>query len=308
MWFGNAGTGSASGAVETLAFAPDSRTLYTAVRGQVLAWDTSSRQREVLVKATDPDTSFWFNLSPCGRFILIRKLHQVIVRRSITGAVVSRDTLPEELRGAQALSPCGRYYTESFTDSNSARRWDWAERREAEPLTLNLPPSNGSRFWFALHANGRAAVGDPSKQELALYDTGTGTELWRTRVPDDNYWRVRFDGSGERVLVEGKDAGLTALCATSGVALWNAKPSGRLDRARLTFHPLSPLFALVSSTSSGAPSGDQPAWFGDLNTGERVLVPDPGFKRANCVAFSPDGLTCAVGSGSNKFCVFDLDL
>lgn len=306
MWFGTAGTG----AVETLAFAPDSRTLYTGAHGQLVAWDTSSRERTVLVKATDPDTSFWFNLSPCGRFILVRNADQIIVRDAGTGNVVSRDRFTADLRPDRAMSPCGRYYTAYSTNVRTVRRWDWAARCELESLVMKLPPVTGLGEWFALHTSGRAAFGNTFKPELGLYDPSTGAEFWRVRVPNEqSYWRVLFDRSGERVLLVGHDADNAALRTSDGALLWSGKPGGRRRSAtQFAFHPSRPLFGFVSALGTNSRSCDQSAWFGDLNTGERVLVPDPGFKRANCVAFSPDGLTCAIGSSANKFCVFDLDV
>ncbi len=73
----------------------------------------------------------------------------------------------------------------------------------------------------------------------------------------------------------------------------------------LAFHPSKPLFAFCTSKPPKGWPGT--AWFGDLETGEPVAVPDPGFKAASRVAFAPDGLTCAVGSTNREFAVFDLD-
>jgi len=47
----------------------------------------------------------------------------------------------------------------------------------------------------------------------------------------------------------------------------------------------------------------------NLDTGEPIRAPHFNIGRyTECAAFSPDGLTCAVGGSNKQFAVFDLDL
>ena len=46
-----------------------------------------------------------------------------------------------------------------------------------------------------------------------------------------------------------------------------------------------------------------------LDTGDPIRSLDFALGRSvRCVAFSPDGLTCAVGGSNKRFAVFDVDL
>jgi WD40 repeat protein len=67
------------------------------------------------------------------------------------------------------------------------------------------------------------------------------------------------------------------------------------------FHPTAPVFVAIDrsknltlfSAETGAPIRSL-----DFALGRNV----------NCAAFSPDGLTCAVGGSNKQFAVFDVDL
>ncbi len=175
---------------------------------------------------------------------------------------------------------------------------------------MNLPPTHYPRYWFALHTNGRATIRAASTDELSLYDTVTGEQWWHTQLPLSYDAHTLFDPSGEFVLVVGQRADVLSLPASDGAILWH-KPAGQVDGSvEVAFHLTRPLFALVlpyGVPDTDCASCDQAAWFGDLNTGERIAMPDPDFVRARWVAFSPDGLTCAVAWIETAFCVFDLD-
>jgi WD40 repeat protein len=69
----------------------------------------------------------------------------------------------------------------------------------------------------------------------------------------------------------------------------------------IAFHPTAPVFAAMNARRE--------LTLYRLDTGEAVRSFDFGIGWAiNCIAFSPDGLTCAVGGSNKQFAVFDVDL
>lgn len=70
-------------------------------------------------------------------------------------------------------------------------------------------------------------------------------------------------------------------------------------RGHVRFHPGGELLAASSETG---------AVLLDAHTLKVVRELDFGMERPNVVAFSPDGLTCAVGGSNKQFAVFDVDL
>ena len=69
----------------------------------------------------------------------------------------------------------------------------------------------------------------------------------------------------------------------------------------LAFHPTAPLFASLN------PNKELTLF--SLETGAPVRSLDFALGRfVQCVAFAPDGLTCAVGGSNRQFAVFDVDV
>ncbi|HJZ60123.1 MAG TPA: hypothetical protein VKE74_34595 [Gemmataceae bacterium] len=67
------------------------------------------------------------------------------------------------------------------------------------------------------------------------------------------------------------------------------------------FHPTAPVFASLNP--------DRVLTLFGLQTGQPIRSLDFALGRAvRCVAFAPDGLTCAVGGSNKKFVVFDVDV
>ena len=73
------------------------------------------------------------------------------------------------------------------------------------------------------------------------------------------------------------------------------------DEATFAFHPTAPVFIAINR--------DKHLTFFGTETGEALRSLDFALGRyVQCVAFSPDGLTCAVGGSNKQFAVFDVDL
>src|SRR5207253_264528 len=67
-----------------------------------------------------------------------------------------------------------------------------------------------------------------------------------------------------------------------------------------TFHPTAPLFTGLNP--------DKVLTLFSSETGEPIRSLDFALgKRVTCVAFAPDGLTCAVGGSNRQFAVFDVE-
>src|SRR5262245_55856151 len=98
MWFSKVATGE----FQTLAFSPDSRTIYAGYSAAnagnwVDAWDVGTRTGQRLSAADDPDAWSRFAVSSDGRSLLFPTRTAFVVRDAATGAIVSRAEWPYSL-------------------------------------------------------------------------------------------------------------------------------------------------------------------------------------------------------------------
>jgi WD40 repeat protein len=293
------------GGVLALAYSPDGKTLYTKDGGGwVSAWDTATQTGRRLFR-TDHRYYGGLLLAGRGRY-LVAVGGPVFVLDTTTGNVRSLqgDTLTFERVATDAIHPDP--LTPRLLALDEGRRtiytWgldDWgAVSRLAGWKYRNDPES------FQLTPDGRACMRADIRGNLVLFDVTAGSEIARFR-PRIRRVYYRYHGhpapDGRTVLVSsGHD-----------LFIWDLE-AGRLRAGPIAtylggtimaFHPTAPVFAAAS------PFPEVQLTLFSLETGEVVRVLDFGLgARVQCVAFAPDGLTCAVGGSNKQFAVFDVDV
>jgi WD40 repeat protein len=317
MWFGNVGA-----AIETIAFSPDSRALYTgiypsAAGNRVDVWDVTARTSRTVVPTGAPEARAWFTPSPDGHHLVgitFRTTQEaLLVRDAATGDLISRTELPAHSHAIRLAPDVRSVWGFDYYPDGGWWRWDRFAQAPPERVAVPWPGDlRSADLWHtAIHPDGRTfAVGERGPT-IVVFDTTTGEELARLqgtpKIPLPTEKVFTFNPAGDRLVVFGGGGILTAFEWPSGRLMWIKKPGGQVGHVReLVFHPTRPIVAYP--TPKPPKAWPSVAWFADVNTGDSIPVPHPGFKSAGCLAFSPDSLTCAVGGSNKQFAVFDVDL
>ena len=292
------------GNVVAVAFAPGGGTLYAqdSERGYT-AWDLATRTGRRLF--ADPETVGESRqvtnhfprlfVSPDGRF-LVANTAPPIVWDMATGAVHA--TVPDEHAFAGVSAGGGGTRVECVTrDWLGFATWDFV-RRQPGPEFRGWPASGTIKtHHFDRHGRRVALLG--WDEAVTVCDAAT-REVVRSIPPAAGrvLQHCRFTPDGEALVLYEGDA----------VSVWDLA-TRRVRAARVAcdrpywlfaFHPTQPLAAARRRGGLLA--------LIDLRTGRDVRVLDLGLG-ANliCAAFSPDGLTCAVGGSDGRFALIDVD-
>jgi WD40 repeat protein len=285
-----------------LAYAPDSRTLFTLDdSGQVTRWDLASREPTALfeVDATcfDEECRARLAVSPDGRYVLATDEEKIAVWDLKT----RKARKPIDCNDGSITYPCfadrGRELWTVGVAANWLIRWSWPGLKQLDkPAALE----EMTEFSFAVAA-------DPTGVRLSVFDSANSVVVWD--LPKDRLLMtvevdagdfddvpMAFTPGGETFVVGHKktihlsdpDEGkVVQTLALKGGAVW-----------RLAFHPAGRLFA-----SAGASAV---VTFWDAENGRSVQTWEMPFKKVHSLAFSPDGCTCAAGGVGGKFVVWDV--
>ena len=284
--------------VECVAFAPDGRTLFTIDRSRWLQkWDVQAHTAEKFsrVRAVDWGYVRRLRVAADGQFVVVsaggnlfwpvndKKDRRAVPEQYESYALHLDRTLPRLFRFNQR--------------SRQLMSWD-LDRRKPGPVFGPWDEVYAARG-FDISPDGRGVCLIDLHANVVIFDLETGHEL-RRFAPPYRYTQphdVRFSPDGRTLVV----------FADAGVQLWDVE-EGSLrgsvvfgDRYLFAFHPTESAFASVNadrvltlfSLQNAAPLRSL-----DFALGQDVL----------CVAFSPDGLTCAAGGSNKRFVVFDVDL
>jgi WD40 repeat protein len=285
------------GGVDGLAYSPDGRTLYVADRGgAVTAWDTAARTRRPLI----PAAGYVRRLAPLagGKHLLIGGYPHVLVWDVAAGAEVGRsapaapfDALPVP-GGDRVLS----------RPSDRLSLVAWKPAAPADGVTFAGPfPSPVRAFDLSPDARTVAFAPDYSRT-CALFDVAAGRVTAASAEFDSGLvWGVRFAPDGRTLAVfSGRQVRLGD-AHTLALRDWRLTVHNRFGEAAFAFHPHAPAFVAIGLDGSLALYGAE--------TGEPLRALDFALGRfVRCVAFAPDGLTCAVGGSNKQFAVFDVDI
>ena len=283
------------GGVVALAYAPDGRTLYVLSGSQyITAWDTVSRTGTPVAFAelTAPVTRL--ATSGAGRYLLAHSVHWAVWDTESRVAVATvrswrLDSLAFEANTATFLR---------FGKSD-VRRWDLLTQQPLEVVAQwQVPePVRGAELSPDLR---RVAV-IAMKGNVYVGDAAGAGPLAKLSLPEPihNGIGVRFSPDGEALAVLHHKLMYLWNMANNRVrarALW----SDPAPEWKLTFHPTAPVFAALDPQQNLA--------LFSLHTGDPIRSFNFKIGRVQCVAFAPDGLTCAVGGSNKQFAVFDVDV
>ena len=281
--------------VQALAYAPDSRTLYTVEGARARAWDLTSRRSTPLFRLSDLGINghlydLW-NVG--GRYLLFGnwELAAWDLREGKPVAVPS--FIRRMCRPVGGESTAVRFIT---TSHELIRSWDLSTNKLT--TVVRRPANFGHLSRFAFSPDGRTAalLDDHRRGTLVTVETGASVPI---RFPKDAWVDgVHFRADGVLVWI-------TFDCVYVSSA---AKPNTfrgpfacKWPRPAFALHPSAPLFAALN--------GDERLTLFSLSTGEALRSFDLDFGQTiRHICFSPDGLTCAVCGSNKQFAVFDVDL
>jgi WD40 repeat protein len=199
--------------------------------------------------------------------------------------------------GPAHVTPEGRlFYLRASADQIIV--WNLLTRQEETSRTI--PGARNSVRHFDLSQDQRIVAVTNKLGETTVCDWAKGPELRNPRTfPSAVTARISPDGN-TLVLFHAKP---------QHVALWDI-PTQQLRKANIpcrtaemifAFNPILPVFVAINR--------DKLLTLFSTETGDAIRSVDFGVGRSvQCVCFSPDGLTCAVGGSNKQFAVFDVDL
>jgi WD40 repeat protein len=290
----------AGGGVAHVAYEPTGRTLYTLDRGgQLIAWDIATHMGRKLTRVSFSVLGF-----PTGIYPLASGGRIVVAGRK---AVLGWDTINDRQLLWYDRPPC--YYFDQvrvtgegricFPNESGTEILGWNASTSTAETPRYFPGFTGIRD-FDLAPDERAVAVVCHRRPVTLFEWGTGSEL-RNPVTLADAYNVRF-------APDGCTLALIHINPTR-VGLWDvATRRPRVENipcvgtsGLFAFNPVLPVVVGLNpqreltlfSSETGAPIRSL-----DFALGRYV----------QCVAFSPDGLTCAVGGSNKQFAVFDLDL
>ena len=295
MWIQNV----PGGGVNAVAYSPDGRTLYTQDDGRwYTAWDLATHAGRRLLQYSAKHTNHFPRMfvSADGRFL--------VSNLSPAGRVGS--ATKEKHAGCRTTTPSPACRWASAGCGSSA--WRRLARR-AELVLRPKEPGPELRDWpvtGTIKTHNYAPDGKPRRPpELVRRGDRLRRGEPRSRVqtidmPKRQLQHCRFAPDGDTLVhVHGRRR------SRSGTS---RRARSRVDKVAcdrpywmLAFHPTQPLIAVRRKDGAGelVEPADRARRCGRWTSTSAA--------RRRCVAFSPDGVTCAVGGSNKRFAVFDVD-
>jgi WD40 repeat protein len=277
--------------VNALAYAPDGGTLYTLEGGRLRAWDIASRAPTQLARLDHVSNSNTRAMDFVGgRYLLIRT-SGVLVWDLREGRMLP----PDAIRGSG--TPVNPHSTELRFISKSGelvRSCDLLTGK-ARTLVRKVRGMSALRL-FAFTPDDRKAVLMDDQYRKVLVTVADGKAVEFTPPPFLCVYDVRFSQNGSALVW----VSAQSIHARDVADLGGPGVSISCQPHFLALHPTAPICVTIHRNC-------RPTLF-SLRTGEVIRTFDLNLGRWMMqVAFSPDGLTCAV-AGTAGFAVFDVDL
>ncbi len=299
MWIGSV----KKGVVLDLAYSPDARTLFTLDSGgQVTRWDLATRKATALFQV-DPDAFLeecpaCLAVSPDGRFLLATDEEQIAVWDLSAGELRE----PIDCHDGSIGYPCfvnkGRELDTVGMAAGGLIRWSWPGLKQLSPPKALAKATEGARAIFGAWADPRGVRLAVSVGPVIVWDTTKSRLIMTVEVDPDTDGVVPLAFSpGGATLVVGDCRRLLVCDVDEKKIRHTIADAGTVGG--VAFHPAGRLFA-----SSGYGAN---VTFWDAESGQRQTTWEMPFRQVCSLGFSPDGCTCAAGSRSRKFAVWDLD-
>jgi WD40 repeat protein len=287
--------------VTHLAYAPDGGTLYSHERtGALTAWDITTRTGRQL-----KGPSGWWSVPGGGIHPLADRKR--IVWLDLWATVFDANTgrelggvegLTKHPSGLRRITPEGRLFYLK-TGGIAVAVWNLTTRT-SDP-EREIPKSARRLRSFDISTNEQLVALVGARGTVTVYDWGAGPELQNPRALEGTASSVRFSPDDRTLaLFSGRQVQMwDVVRGTPRSAPVNIDPGH--GEATFAFHPTAPVFIALDRAGHLTLFGTE--------TGAAVRSLDFALGRSvTCVAFSPDGLTCAAGGSKKQFVVFDVDL
>jgi WD40 repeat protein len=296
------------GSVTALAYTPDGRTLYTQDTGRwYTAWDTSTHvgeRRFQYPESIDGEKGFKLYVSNHFPRMFVSADGRYLVSNLVPPLVWDLQTeelhceVPKGYEFAGVSMGVGRMRVECVTDDwKGIRCWYFATQKPGDELHDWPVPGTIKTHHFS--PDGRSVALLNWNNVVTVCDVESRSAIHSIELPKQSLQHCRFAPDGNTLVMYMSD----------GITIWDlASKSVRVPLVAcdkpywmLAFHPTAPIVAIRRKDGLLA--------LIDLRNGEERRALDFSLgEQVTCAAFSPDGLTCAVGGTNKQFVVFDVDV
>jgi WD40 repeat protein len=221
--------------VRGIAFSPDGKTLASCAGDSVRIWDVSTEQGRSLEGAPSLEAGDVccevVAFSPDGTSLIAGDSKGVLYFWDTSTWKLSRKLAGHASAVKQLVFPARGTRLVAGHNDHSVRFWDLAAGKRLH-LCRGVAPAI---FWgLALAPDGRTAAGSPDGESVRCWDTITGKERWRARVPEE-VTSLAFSPRGKVVAVP-TDYRIVLLDAPTGKCL-NPTRAPVAGVTRLAFSP-----------------------------------------------------------------------
>ncbi len=302
-----------AGGFQSLGYAADGRVLTLDNRARLTAWDVAAGRPDRVGGVPPDEPHRWALLKG------FRAADGTAAALTSHGFhrfdLAARAGLPKFAPGGGRVAEASEDGTVAVVNAPDALRWQLWDVAAAAPLPDRFELAGTSPAGFRYNPvlapdNRTFAVSAVSDGRVLVWTRGNPAPrlLARTRA-GRRYPLLAFPPDG-RFLVGAQTArhgAVTVWDLPGGGVRWSARQEVFVWAAAV--HPSGDLLAVATV---GGPSGRAVVRFLDAATGAEVSRFDwnaGGGKvgRVRCLAFSPDGLTCAAGGSDRRLVVWDVD-